>query len=162
MLGERRKRVAQLAVLLIAATVAAWWLLHPRPSDEELILDLVAKAEHGLETKDKDEIMECVAEDYRDESGLSRVDIFRLALHWERSSEQVEVAIDEYELHIESPTATGRFLVQLEFQQAGRYEPPLRLPLGVTFERQRRGWRKVWLVKSVSGHDIERRFEEFY
>jgi hypothetical protein len=162
MSGKRRRRVLQLTVFLAAAALVAWWLLRPRPTDEELILDLVAKAEHGVETKDKDEIMECVASDYQDDSGLSRVDVLRLALHWERSSEQVEVVIDEYELTIASPTATGYFVVQLEFEQAGRYQPPLRLPLVVEFERQRRGWRKAWVVKSVSGHDIERRFEDFY
>jgi hypothetical protein len=162
MSGKRRRRALQLTVFLAAAALLAWWLLRPRPTDEELILDLVAKAEHAVETKDKDEILECVASDYQDDSGLSRVDILRLALHWERSSEQVEIIIDEYELDIASPTATGYFVVQLEFQQAGRYQPPLRLPLVVEFEKQRRGWRKVWVVKSVSGHDIERRFEDFY
>ena len=56
----------------------------------------------------------------------------------------------------------GQFAVRLDFQQAAEREPHLRLPLVVTFEKQRRGWRKVWLVKSVSGHDIEQRFEDLY
>lgn len=147
---------------IVAAAAASWWFFHPRPTNEDLILDLVAKAQHGVETKDKAEIMECVAKDYEDDSGLSRLDIFRLALHWEKSPEQVTITIDEYELDISSPTATGRFEVQLEFQEAGRREPPLRLPLVVEFERQRQKWRRVWLVKSVSGHGIGSNVEGLY
>jgi hypothetical protein len=162
MSARRRRRLLQVTLLIVPAALLAWWLLRPHPTEEELILDLVAKAEHGVETKDKGEIMECVAKDYRDDAGLTRVDILRLALHWERSPEQVEVAIDEYELDIESPTAIGHFAVRLEFQQAAGREPHLRLPLVVTFEKQRRGWRKAWLVKSVSGHGIEQRFEDLY
>lgn len=148
-----RRRLSIIAVI-IASAAALWWFLHPRATDEELILVLVAKAQAGVETKDKAKIMECVAKDYQDDSGLSRLDIFRLALHWEKSPEQVDVVINEYELDISVPRATGRFDVQLSFQNAGRYEPPVRLPLVIEFEKQRQRWRRVWLVKSVSGHGI--------
>lgn len=106
--------------------------------------------------------MDCVAEDYHDEAGLSRIDILRLAMHWERSSEQVEIVVGEYELDIIAPRAAGRFVAELEFEQAGGHDPPLRVPLVVEFEKQRRGWRKVWLVKSVSGHGLEKGFEGLY
>jgi hypothetical protein len=162
MSGGRWRRSLSIIAVIVAAAAASWWLLHPRPTDEDLILALVAKAAHGVETKDKDEIMECVAKDYRDDSGLSRLDIFRLALHWERSPEQVAIVIDEYELSTNAPSATGRFDVQLDFQEAGRHEPPLRLPLVVEFEKQRQRWRRVWLVKSVSGHGIEGNLEGLY
>jgi len=156
------RRSLGIIVAIVAAAVASWWFLHPRPTDEELILDLVAKAEHGVETKNRAEIMQCVAKDYQDDSGLSRLDIFRLALHWEKSPEQVAIAIDGFELDVSSPTARGRFEVQLEFYEAGRHEPPLRLPLVVEFEKQRQKWRRVWLVKSVSGHGIGSNVEGLY
>lgn len=156
------KRILKSAALVAAVGLLLWWFIHPRRTDEELILDLVAKAEHGIETKDRREIMDCVAEDYHDEAGLSRIDILRLAIHWERSSEQVEIAVEEYELDVEAPRATGRFVAELEFEQAGRYDPPLRLPLVVEFEKQRRRWRRVWVVKSVSGHGLEKGFEGLY
>jgi hypothetical protein len=136
------------------------WLLWPRPSDQALILELVARAEHGVETKNANEIMGCVARDYHDPAGLTRVDIFRLAMHWQRSSEQVDVAIDQYQLDITPPTATGKFEVELTFSEGGSAELPQRLPLTVEFEKQRVGlFRKGWLVKSVSGHGLERDFE---
>ena len=155
--GRLSKRKIALAIVIAAAFV--WWLFHPRPSDEKLILDLVAKAEQGIETKNTSEIMDCVAKDYRDDSGLSRLDIFRLAMHWQRSSEQVEITINEYDLDVARPLATGRFQVELTFSQGGGVELPQRLNLEVDFQQQRRGWRKVWLVKSVNGHGLGRNFE---
>jgi len=157
-----RTRRGKLGIALLAALVAvsAWWWLHPRPSNEKLILALVSKAEHGVETKNRQEIMDCVAQDYHDEEGLTRLDIFRLALHWERSSEQVGITVNEYQLDITPPTATGRFEVELAFSQTGESGLPGRLPLVVKFEKQRRGWRKLWLVKSVGGHGLGRNFEE--
>jgi len=136
-----------------------WWLLYPWHTDEELILDLVTRAEAAIEAKDKDALMACVAKDYRDEGGLSRLDIFRLALQWQQSSEQVDITIGEYELNVESPKATGWFEVELVFHEYERYDSPVGLPLTVDFEKQRRRWRKAWFVKSVSGHGLERDFE---
>lgn len=138
--------------------VFLWWLLHPRPSNEKLILDLVARAKQGIETKNTNEIMDCVAKDYRDDSGLTRMDIFRLAIHWQRSSEQVEITIIESDLDIAPPLATGRFQVELAFTQGGGE----RLNLEVDFQRERKSWKKVWLVKSVSGHGQTRDLEGLY
>lgn len=159
MFGTRRKRLAAFVILFLAALALVWWVLHPRPSEEELILTLVSKAEAAVEMKDKDEIMACVAKDYRDDAGLTRPDIFRLALYWERSTEEVDVSIEEYELDITPPTATGRLEVMLSFTYGGPQEPPVRLPLVVQFEQQRHGLKKEWLVTAVSGHGLENTFE---
>ena len=155
---RRWKRIA-LAAAVGAAAILGWWFLRSGPSDEALILDLVTRAETAIEAKDKDALMACVAKDYRDEGGLSRLDIFRLAVQWQRSSEQVDITIGEYELDVESPEATGRFEVELVFHEYEHYESPVNLSLTVDFEKQRRRWRKVWLVTSVSGHGLESDFE---
>jgi len=156
-----RRRLVVGVVVAVAAGLG-WLLFHQRESDEELILEVVARAERGVETKNRDEIMSCLARDYEDSGGLSRADIFRLALHWEKSSEQAEVWIDDYEIEVTPPRATGRLEVRVEFSQGGRTEPVVRLPLTVEFEKERRGLKKVWAVKSVSGHGMERRFEGLY
>jgi len=158
----RSRRVQRLAIALSIAIVAACvWRFWPRPSDEQLILDLVSKAEHGVETKNTEEIMGCVARDYRDPSGLTRVEIFRLAMHWQRTSEQVEVAIEQYHLDVTAPTASGQFEVQLIFNQGGPPEAPERLNLTVEFAKERSGlFGRAWLVRSISGHGLERNFEE--
>lgn len=157
--GWKRWVKALLLVLLLASL--GWWLLHPRPSDRELILDLVAKAEHGVETKSAKEIMECVAPDYKDEDGLTRLDILRLALRWQRDPDEAEVVIDDYEIEVMSPRASGRFQVDVLFEEDRGCASPLRFNLAVQFEKQRQRLRKVWLVKSVNGHGIERDFEDF-
>jgi hypothetical protein len=154
------KRGLTVLALVIVGALLGWWLFHPRPSDRELIEDLVAKAEHGVETKSSKEIMECVAPDYRDEGGLTRVDIFRLAWRWQRTSEQADVVIDNYEIEVTPPTATGRFDVQVLLEEQGRQALPLRFHLMVQFEKQRQRWRKVWLVKSVGGHGLEKDLED--
>jgi hypothetical protein len=157
----RSRRTQRLAILLLIASVAvAVWLLWPRPSDEKLILDLVARAEHGVETKNADEIMGCVARDYHDPSGLSRVDIFRLAMHWQRTSEQADVTIDSYMLDITPPTATGHFEGEVAISEGGPPEHPQRMSLTVEFGRERQGFfGKKWVVTSVSGHGLKRGLE---
>jgi hypothetical protein len=156
-----KRGLQRLVILgLIVVVPVCVWLLWPRPSDRQLILDLVAKAEHGVETKNTEEIMSCVSRDYRDPTGLTRVDIFRLAMQWERTSEQVDVVIDEYELTVTPPTATGRFEVELTFSQGGPPELPQRLPLTVEFAKERKGvFGKAWRVNSVGGHGLEKDFE---
>ena len=155
------RRVQRLALLLgVAAAAAVVWLLWPRPSDEKLILDLVAKAEHGVETKNAQEIMSCVALDYHDPSGLTRADIFRLAMHWQKTSEQADVSINQYQLDIRPPAATGQFEVDLLLSQGGQAGQPERLKLAVEFQKERRGlFGRAWVVRSVSGHGLGRDFE---
>ena len=150
-----------MAIVALAAVVAVGgWLLWPKPSEESLIIELVAKAEHGVETKNAQEIVGCVARDYRDPSGLTHADIVRLAMQWQRTAEQTEVVIDEYRLEITPPTARGEFEVELSFSEGGRQGPPERMALTVEFEKQRTGLlRRSWLVKSVSGHGLERDVE---
>jgi hypothetical protein len=157
----RWKRVLWICVAVIAGVLLAWWMLRPRVSDEELILDLVSRIEHGVETKSANEIMDCVARDYHDEGGLSRADIFRLAWRWERTSEGAEVVVDEYDIDVTPPAARGRFSVRVFFEEGGRRTQPLRFELEVDFEKRRRRLGKVWLVTSASGHGLEKGIDGF-
>ena len=156
----RSRRIQRLAITLLPIVVAVCvWLLWPKPSDEKLILDLMARAEYGVETKDVQEIMSCVARDYHDPSGLTRADIFKLAMHYQRTSDQADVVIGNSQLDITPPAATGHFDVELSLSQGGPPEQQ-RLTLTVEFEKERQGFfRKAWLVKSVSGHGLHQDFE---
>ena len=151
----------RLAILLLIVVVAVCvWLLWPKPSDQKLILDLVARAEHGIETKNTEEIMSCVAHDYRDPSGLTRADIFKLAMHYQRTSDQADIVINQSQLDINPPVATGHFDVEVTYSQGGPSGLPERPTLTVEFEKQRQGlFHRAWLVKSVSGHGLERNLE---
>jgi len=162
MAREAWKRRLSVLCVVAAGGLLVWWFLHPRISDRALIEQLVAKAEHGIETKSTKEIMDCLAPDYHDEDGLTRTDIFRLAWRWERTSGRADIAIQQdYQLEIKSPRATGNFEVQVLLEAEGESYPPMHLRLGVEFEKVRRGWHKVWLVKAVNGHGVKERFEDF-
>jgi hypothetical protein len=161
MRARTRRRWLAACVLVAAAAAVAWWLLRPGPSDEELIARLVVKAETAVESKSTSDIMDCVAEDYRDDAGLTRADIFRLAFRWERTGGTVDVAVEDYELEVNSPRATGRFDVRLFFEEQGQSAPPLRLSLVVEFEKERHRLHREWRVQSVSGHGLEKNFEDY-
>lgn len=152
---RRLRRWLAAALIALAGAGVAWWFLRPRPSDAELIAELVLKAERAIESKSTSEIMECVAEDYRDDSGLTRADIFRLAYRWQRTSGTVDVTVQDWELDVDSPRATGRFDVLLYFEEGGHAAPPLRLSPVVEFEKERHWLHREWRVQSVSGHGLE-------
>jgi hypothetical protein len=159
--GRGWKRGLRLLLLVAAGVAIGWWFAHPRTTEEELILEVVARAEHGVETKSVQEIMDCIAPDYEDEAGLTRVDVWRLAMRWARSPERADVVIEEYEVTVTPPTATGHFVGRVLVEQEGQYTAPLNLDVRVEFEKQRRRWRKVWLVKSVSEATAAQEYEGY-
>lgn len=146
-------------MLVALGAAVGWWLVHPRPSDEELIAELVARAEHGVETKSVDEIMSCVSADYEGEGDWSREDIWRVAMQWARSSEEADVTVQEQQVDVEDGRAVGRFQVDVALSGEGRGRPTT-LFLTVDFARERRGLRKVWQVRSVQGFDPDMYGEE--
>lgn len=154
-----KPRFLKVGLVMVVAGALVWWAFHPRPSDRQLIAELVARAEHGVETKSVKEIMACVSPDYQDSAGLTRTDIWRLAHHWAGSSQEVDILIESSKVDIASPRAAGEFLVRLAELTRGEYELPGELRLRVSFEKQRRGWRKTWLVTSVEGHGLSEDFE---
>jgi hypothetical protein len=154
------KRALRIGVLVALGAAVGWWLAHPRPSDEELIAELVARAEHGVETKSVDEIMSCVSRDYEGQGDWSREDVWRVAMQWARSSEQAEVAIQDTQVRVEKGRAVGHFQVDVTLLDERRRRPTT-LFLTVDFERERQGLRKVWLVRSVQGFDPDMYIEEF-
>lgn len=132
----------------------AVWFLYPRPTDRELIVELIRRGERGIETKQVKEIMSCVAPDYRDSQNVTRTELLRMAMQWARVRERGEVTIEDYQLEITPPTATGSFDVSFVLigQDAARTTLPMTLMM--QFVEQRRGWRRVWLVKSVEGYSM--------
>ncbi len=152
-------RALRIAVLVALGGAVGWWLVHPRPSDEELIAELVARAEHGVETKSVDEIMSCVSSEYEGQGDWSREDVWRVAMQWARNSAQAEVTIQDWQVDVEEGRAVGRFQVEVTLLEERRRSPTT-LFLTVDFERERHGLRKVWLVRSVQGFDPDMYIED--
>ena len=148
-------------LLAIAAGAVGWWMWIHRPTDLELIEEVVAKAEHGIEAKSVEEIMECVAPDYQDSEGLSRNDIWRLAMQWARSPEKAEITLGNYEIKVRGREAVGRFAVYVLLEEEGGLASGLNFDLEVLFERHRRKLSRAWLVKSVRGYQLEAVYEDY-
>ena len=126
-----------------------------------MIDELVARAEHGIETKSLDEIMDCIAPDYQDEMGLSKLDVFRGAMHFVQSPDTADVSIDDASVEITSPTATGVFDLHVVMMQNGRYVDSGPIRVTMQFEKERRRLSKVWMVKSVSAPGMSKQFEDY-
>jgi hypothetical protein len=154
------KRRAVLLLALVAAALLLWWVTHRR-TDRQLIDDVIAKVVHGVETKSLDEIMECVAPDYQDDTGLSRVDVWRGAAQWVRTVDAATVIIDDYSVDIQPPTATGTFAVRMQVTRNGQLVELGPMHLTVQFEKERKRLKRVWLVKSVSGYSSSRLLEGY-
>lgn len=155
-----RQRGFRIVLSVLVGVAVGWWVWHPRPTDRELIEELIARVEHGVETKSVDEIMSCLSRDYERQGDLSREDIWRMAMQWARSSAQADVLIEDYRLTLEGPEATGYFQVKIGLTEDGFRRPPLALSLTVDFVRRRSGLRTVWLVQSIGGFDPDLLVEE--
>jgi len=159
MAGSFTRQTGRILVALALAGAVGWWLLQPRPSDRERLEELVARAEHGFENRSVGEIMSCVAQDYRDDSGLTRAEVLYLARRLALEARKVEVTINSADIQVAGEKAVGRFDAEVVVSEGGEAIPwPMRLE--VQFRKERRGWsglwRKEWVVKSVSGHGLDK------
>ncbi len=148
-----RTAAAILAALVIAAAIAlavGWWL-HRRqapPDEETAIYQLVARAERAIERRNLPALMRLVAEDYRDEYGLTKRDLRRLALQAARSGEAVQIALTVRGIVVARGEATVLVDVLVWLQgdvKPQRYEVTLKL-------RKQKG---RWFVVSSSGWQDE-------
>jgi hypothetical protein len=148
---RRLKVFLPAAVGLIAVAV---WFLYPRPTDRELIVDLIRRGEHGIETKNVKEVMSCVAPDYADSQNVTRTELLRMVMQWPRVREKGELTIENYDLEITPPTAKGTFDVTFVLIGQGGTREALPMTLTMQFVEQRKGWSRAWLVQSVEGYSM--------
>jgi hypothetical protein len=164
---DRRKKTWRTALaFLVAALVVAgapYVLLASRPSERQLVQQLVQKAKHGLETRSLDQMMDCIAPDYRDDAGLTHADARRIAQAVARNVQKAEVTITHSHIALTGRSALGHFDVNVVLH-AGDQAIAWPMKLKVLFEKQRRGWRGLWraawVVKSIEGHGLDKGYEE--
>jgi hypothetical protein len=163
--ARKRATTGVLLLVLSGAAVGAW-LLNPQPTDQEVLEEVVAVAEQSFETKSLSKILNHVASDYHDEGGLSRADVVNLAQRVVRSTEHIDITINDYDIQVRAPAATGHFDVVVAFHEGGGSVITLRRHLDVTFEKRRQGWRSLWrgrwLVTSVNGHGLDKDYESLF
>ena len=154
---SRRLRII-LPVMLIG--LAAVWWQYPRPSDRELIDGVLRRAAQGIETKNVKEIKSCVSPDYQDSEGLTRRQIHRLAMAWAREPETADLTFEDYQVTVAPPEATAEFIALVTFSGQGA-RSTMQLQIRMQLHKERRGLRRVWLVRSVEGHQMGRIIEGF-
>lgn len=150
-----RRRLKCILPAAIGLTAVAVWFLSPRATDRELIVETIARGEHGIETKDVKEIMSCIAPDYSDSQNTTRTELLRMAMQWPRVHERGEVTVEDYHLEITPPTATGVFEVTFVLIEGGGARTVMPLTLTMQFGKAWRKWRPVWLIKSVEGYSMD-------
>ena len=123
----KRKKFFLLAGVLVLGA-AAVWLLRAGPSDRRLIEDLLRRGEHGIVAKNSDEIMSCIAPDYRDHEHVSYAQLRRMVFSWPRVADQGQLTIQTYQLEIGRERATGTLEAIFEFELAGSADAPAPAP----------------------------------
>ncbi len=151
--GNWRRRLKLVVPGVVLLGAAALWLLSPKPTDREQVLAMIARGEHGLETKNAKEVMSCVAPDYHDSQNATYSELYRGVLQWGRVPMQGDLTIQDYRIDVGRGTGTGRFSVVFVLREKSGHEETFPMQLTMTFEKRRQGWRQVWLVKSVEGYD---------
>lgn len=164
MAGRWSRRVRLLPLLLLAG-LPGIWLLQPAGFDREHIEELVARAKRAFESRSVSQIMACTAQDYADDSGLTRADVARAARRLAGQVDKVEIQIASQEITRTPTGAVGRFSVRAK-AYAGEEAIRWDMHLTVHFVQRRGGWRnlwrKAWVVKSVSGHGLDALRDELF
>ena len=106
-----RRRLALFGPLLLLAAGAIWLTFRRPVSDQELIHTLIDQVEQGVETKNLGKIMSAISKDYSDSLGLSRRQIFRMALDFVRSEERCDVLVDSVFIEVNPPRAHAKMHV---------------------------------------------------
>jgi hypothetical protein len=138
--------------LLVLAAGAIWLTLRRPVSDRELIDGLIDQVEQGVETKNLGKIMSAISKDYSDSLGLSRRQIFRMALDFVRSEERCDVLVDSVsiELHpsrVHGPSAKASMHVLVtELSAESATAEPATIydgPVEVELRKEGRSWRVI-------------------
>lgn len=160
---ERLRRRWWVIGLVVAVTsVLACGMLWPDDDDRVLIDKLVQQAKEAIEQRAPGQFIECFADNYKDESGLSREDFYQLAARVAREVPKTEVVIHKSDIRLAGEKATGTFDVDVVMYDSAR-RIPWHMNLEVQFAKKLAWpsvWKRTWVVQSMKGHSLDRSFLE--
>jgi len=136
-----------LPLVLLAAAGLILLLVRKPLSDREQIAQLIQRIESSIEKKDLGGITSCVSKDYRDDYGITRRDILRLAFRYVRSADQAEILISDASLRLQHDMASASMHVDVEYAEQGGQLT--RVSGDVTLFLEKEGGR--WVIVRSSG-----------
>lgn len=151
------KRLPPLRVLapylLIAAGLlglAGWWLAdRAAPSPEQQITALIHQVAGGVEHHDLRAIVGGISRHYRDSRGNRYQDIWRQAVRYANSGEQVQVAVSNVHAEVRGRLAVATLDVAVS--GAGPLGEEIVLADQISLHLRREGWRGRWRVTGSEG-----------
>lgn len=136
-----RRKVRWIAPPLLAlCALAAFLLLRNQMSDREAIIQLIQRLEKAIEEKDQSGILKCISRAYRDDFGVTRRDIARIAFRYVRGTERVELVISDVTLRLQRDTAAASMHVEATYAEAGAAPERYAADIKLFFAREGRSW----------------------
>jgi hypothetical protein len=133
-----------IAALLAAAAGVYYWRATGSGGDARReVLELVARVAQGIEQKRTSQVLDCVSQDYRDESGNDRRELTRLAVAAFREREPFDLVVDVADLVISGDQATLTADVEFAVGQPVSAGSSTRLQVTAKLQRERSGWKLV-------------------
>lgn len=138
-----RKGLPVLVALLIAAGGTAWWLLRPRPTDEERLYRVLTDVSRAVETRSPAGVLRHVSETYQDAYGNNKRALAQQVYGGLRSVERITVVPEVTSLQINGDTAAMQIKARIWFGEPGLANPT-DVTVNARFARERGRWLVTW------------------
>lgn len=141
----RRGLVTLLAVAVVGS--AAWWfLLRPRPTDEQRIYRLVADAARAVEMRNPSGVLRLISESYHDPYDNNKRALTQQVIAGLRSADSLTVVPEVASLQVQGDTAVALVRARVRFGDAAQSRG---VDLQVRLQLAREG--RAWRVTSSDG-----------
>ena len=145
MLAKTGQNIPVSTLLLAGVIVVPWWLTHPRKTDQQQIVDLLARTERAIEQQDLGGLMQAVSEDY-DDGTYNRGELRRTALAGFREVGTIRITPVLRKLEVSGKDAHAELEVDV-WIDTDRPRPTMHLAMWVKLSKES----GRWLVTSVGG-----------
>jgi len=138
-----RQRLLVLLALLVLGGLAAWWLLRPRPTDEERLYRLLTEISRAVELRSPAGVLRHLSESYQDAYGNNKRTLTQQVYGGLRSVERLTVVPEITALKVSGDTATMQVHARVWFGQPGS-AGGTDLTVNLRLARERGRWLVIW------------------
>jgi hypothetical protein len=139
---RRQLAVVGIAVVLIAAGLAGYFLTRPQPTDEQKIVALIAQGQRAVERRNSTGLTRLISKAYDDPYGYNREQLVGQIVGWMRSGQEMQVVPEIVDLQFNGDFADVKLRVWMAWGQgAAAGGEPFRMT--VRLRREGRTWRVI-------------------